>query len=464
MSFFTDVLLPPPFFVGPLGEILQRIFNEVTDDGKQLFGTGEQPDLPPPPQGAVPPSPDGQGPTQEKIDELTKAIADIHKQLEELHKAGEQATDDTGLNSNQGRTAHDQILGDGSLVTSGLTPQGLTPEADAGRLAAMQQQIDELTKNVEDRATTANGIADSLRNLGMGLPGAGMPGLGGAPSLGMPGLGGGMPGISPLGGPGLGEPPSVSSPSDDDFMEPPEVSSTADDLNPPSVDATGTSAQDGVASASPAPAASAPDTAAPSSAPSPTPATPAADAPPPAPEATSTEITLPSGQVVTAPNPQAAAAVRNALSNPAGAGDVATTAYDGTGVEIPTDGADPGRKVDPTDVKPGDVVVFDDHTAIVAGNGQLIGPDGKLQPLGVINDMAGFQGIFRPTEPDDAPPTPAAAPGTEPVSPSPVNATTVMAQPATTPPPAATESGTDQPPPADAEPGFGLPAESPHER
>jgi hypothetical protein len=105
-------------------------------------------------------------------------------------------------------------------------------------------------------------------------------------------------------------------------------------------------------------------------------------------------ITLPSGQVVTAPNPAAAKAVRNALNQPAGKGDVATLAYAGTGVTIPTDGADPGRKIHPSDLQPGDIAVFDDHTAIVAGNGQLVGPDGKLQPLGVINDTPGFKGVF----------------------------------------------------------------------
>jgi hypothetical protein len=114
-------------------------------------------------------------------------------------------------------------------------------------------------------------------------------------------------------------------------------------------------------------------------------------------------ITLPSGQVVTAPNEAAAAAVAAAIEQPAGNGDVASHAYSGTGVSIPTDGAEPGRKIDPADLAPGDIAMFADHTALVAGNGQLVGADGKLQPLGVINDATNFQGFFRPTETADTP-------------------------------------------------------------
>ncbi|EUA17326.1 hypothetical protein I552_0527 [Mycobacterium xenopi 3993] len=40
----------------------------------------------------------------------------------------------------------------------------------------------------------------------------------------------------------------------------------------------------------------------------------------------------------------------------------------------------PGRKIDPADLQPGDIAVFDDHTAIVAGNGQLIGPTANCSP------------------------------------------------------------------------------------
>ncbi|MBZ4571618.1 hypothetical protein GBQ13_00735 [Mycobacterium avium subsp. hominissuis] len=49
--------------------------------------------------------------------------------------------------------------------------------------------------------------------------------------------------------------------------------------------------------------------------------------------------------------------------------------------------------VDPASARPGDIAVFADHTAIVAGNGRLIGPSGQQHPTG-----PGVQGIFRPAQ------------------------------------------------------------------
>lgn len=444
----TDMLIPPwagGIFLGPLGHLIVEVYKHFSNSSHKLFGTGEQPNTPaaPPPDGPAPPG-GGSGPTRDEIDRLNREIAQLQQQLQQLHSAGSNATDQSGNNSDDGRRRNDQILTDERALADGLWPQGSTPEAESGRLAAMQQQIDELTRNVQDKANTANGIADGLRNLGMGLPGAGMPGLGG-PGLGGPSLGGGMPSVGPLGG-GLGAPPTVASHRNKD-MKPPTVSSTDNDpLTPPRVSTPGTPNQPGPSNTAPggAPTTSTQPAANPGP---PVPAHPGGPPPsPPAANPDSKDITLPSGQVVTAPNPAAAKAVRNALNQPAGKGDVATTAYAGTGVTIPTDGADPGRKIDPTDLQPGDIAIFDDHTAIVAGNGQLIGPDGKLQPLGVINDAPGFKGFFRPTESIDTP-TPPTAP---PPGPSPAPAGTILASPL---PP---RTGTNTKP---TPPGFNLPAQ-----
>lgn len=430
------------FAGSPIGGLLGlgSLFRELAKRGKELFGEGGHPSLPPPPKPNTPATPDGQGPAHEEIDKLNNTLAEIQRQLTEMHKASEQAAGDADLNSHQGRTTHDQILSDGAQLGTGLAPQGSTPEGESGRLTAMQQQLDELTKNVHDKANAANGIADGLRNLGMGgMPGMGMPGLGGGSGLGMPSLGGG--GVSPLGGsPFGGGAPSVSPlKGDKDLMTPPDVSAADNPLKPPSMQTPGSPPNNPPATGA-TPAAAASPTPPPGA--SPAPAAKPEQAPP-----QSNDITLPSGQVVTAPNSKAAAAVRNALAHPSGSGDVATTAYAGTGVDIPTDGADPGKKIDPADVKPGDIIVADDHTAIVAGNGQLIGPDGKLQPLGVINDMTGFKGIFRPTETDPAPTQ--LPPSTQPV-PAP---TTVLAAPSPTP--ATSKLSTS--------PGFGLPPPPAHD-
>lgn len=427
-----------PFPIGPLGDIGEWLAGQVFDVGRELFGSGEEPNLPAPPQGPTPGTPGGQGPALDRIDDLNAAIADIQQQLKDMHEAASEAAAETETNSEQGRTQHERILGEGSLLSSGLGLQGSVPEADAARLAAMQQQIDELTNNVADKATAADGIADTLRNLGSGMPGMGM---GGGPGLGLPSLGGGLPGLSsPLGtGPGL-DSPTISSP-EDGALDPPELSAPDDHaLTPPEI----APGPDTSAVASADPTTSAPPAAAgPAASEAGVPAVPEPDA---APAETSKAITLPGGQVVTAPHPAAATAVRNAVTNPTGSGDVATAAYADTDVEIPTDGADPGRKVDPADVAPGDIALFDDHTALVAGNGQLVGPDGKLQPLGIINDSPGFKGFFRPTETEDLTP---AADATDPEE----AADTTDPDPATL---AAAVPGATQPTTAGTDSGFGL--------
>ena len=319
---------------GPVGP-LRSVFSELFDVGRELFGSGDRPDLPPPPQ--PPPSPqdtDGQGPTQEQIDKINQMLAQMQKQIEEMHKAAEAAADETASNSDAGRTAHDQILSGGGDLGPGLAAQGGTPEADAGRLAALQQQLDELKQNVQEKAGNADGIADSLRNLGMGMPGMGMPALGGGPGLGMPGLGGGA-----LGAPsGLGGPSLLSSPArNNDVLKPADLSKPSDALKPAPVSApgppptvatpAGTGAAPPPAGAAPGPAAAPPPGAAPS------PAKPAPDTAANAPA--TKDVTLPSGQVVTARTPQGAAAVRQALTRTPDSGDVATAAYAGTGVELP---------------------------------------------------------------------------------------------------------------------------------
>lgn len=378
--------------------------------GHGPFGSGGRVSLPPPPRSMPVAGPHGEGPAQEEIDRINAALAEMQKQLDAAHTAGEHAAEAAGMNSDDGRLLSERILADADQLSAGLASQGATPEADAGRLAAVQQQVDELAKTVRDKADAAQGIADSLRNMGMGgLPGMGMPGMGGGPGLGMPGMG--MPaGLSPMGGPGLGAPAPVSPAGNDavsardDVLKSSPIQHPDDPVAAP-VAGTGATVPAGKASPPPAPAAATPKP---------------------------RDITLPGGQVVQARSPEGAQAVRNAIEKPTGTGDMATAAYAGTGVDIPADGADPGRKVDPTDVKPGDIAVCDDHTAIVAGNGQIIGPDGQLQPLGVVNDWQGFKGFFDPTAAADAESTaavPVAAPPPPTSTATDPNNTTVLASP-----------------------------------
>ncbi|BEL42050.1 hypothetical protein [Mycobacteroides abscessus] len=442
MSPFTllELILMP--IVGPAPLIIDK-------GAELLFGSGDHPNLPPPPKPPTPPAANGEGPTQDAINKINTTLAEMHKQIEEMHKASEQALGQTGANSAAGRALHDQIL---SGNPSGLgTPAG-TPEAEQGRISEMQRKIDELSKNVQDKAGAANSIADGLRNFGAGMMPGGMPGFGGGgmPTPALSGLGGGLGAPAPLNTTGKGKDPLK--PSDltkpDDVLKPPPLNTNATPVTPPNT-------------APPAPAAPPAGTTTP-----PTTAAPPVTGQtnkPTQPQPASKDITLPSGQVVTARNPQAADAVRQALKRTPESGDVATAAYAGTGVTIPTDGADPGRKVDPADVKPGDIAVFSDHTAIVAGNGQLIGPDGKLQPLGIINDIPGFKGFFDPTATADTqapqePPAPGATnatPANPPTGTTPIPGTALAASPAAKP------QNTDTKP---SSPGFGLPAQPSHGR
>lgn len=429
MSGLLDILIPPwadDLVVGPAWRILAAQYNAIFNAAGKLFGTGEQPQpLPPPPPPALPPSTGGTGPAQDEIDKLSEQILELQQQIATMAAAAQQAATQSGANSESGNKTTEGLLSD-RLAAEALSPQGSTPDAQAAALAAMQQQIDALTQNVQDKATNANGIADALSNLGSALPAMGMP------SMGMPG--GGFPlGLGGLGGLGAGPtvsplndtaPPSVTARTAEDTLQPPRVASTAaaeePRVTPASVEQPGALPASIPATAAPTPAKSTPVAAKPA---------PAAATPD---SAQGKDITLPSGQVVSAPNAAAAAAVRAALSQPAGNGDIATTSYAGTGVDIPTDGAEPGRKIDPADLQPGDIAVFGDHTALVAGNGQLVGSDGKLQPLGVINDSNNFHGFYRPTETTDTPAavTPPATAGVSATTPAPAGSSpTLMAAP-----------------------------------
>jgi hypothetical protein len=381
-----------------------RMAEVMQSAATRLFGTGDSPpELPPPPPPEPPPDTGGSGPAQEAIEQLSAEILRLQEQITAMQSAAADANTQSADNSQSGRATNEGLLSDQLAAAAALAPQGSTPDAQAAALAAMQKQIDALTQNVADKAANAQGIADTLRNLGAGMPGMGMP------PMGMPGMGG----VSPLGMGGMGAPPAVTpitpSPAPEVTAKPLE-----DTLKPPVVTPVSTSPPEAtpqvrtptpveplrpvepltpaavVATPPPAPSA------APASSPGPTDR---AATPPAGAAAGDKQITLPSGQVVTAPNAAAAEAVRSALSQPAGKGDVATTAYSGTGVSLPTDGEEPGRKIDPADLQPGDIAVFDDHTALVAGNGQLVDADGSLQPLGVINDNgSNFHGFYRPTE------------------------------------------------------------------
>lgn len=137
---------------------------------------------------------------------------------------------------------------------------------------------------------------------------------------------------------------------------------------------------------------------------------------PPTGSAGGVEVELPDGSVATAPNAEAAAAVRNALTQqgvPYAWGGTAPGvgldcsgltqwAYGQAGVDIPRLAQEQGvgTAVDQSDVMPGDLAVWDGHVAMVIGNGQMVeaGDPVEVSSIRTSNSGMGFHGFFRPTQ------------------------------------------------------------------
>ena len=127
------------------------------------------------------------------------------------------------------------------------------------------------------------------------------------------------------------------------------------------------------------------------------------------------DVVLPDGSVATAPNEQAAGAVRNALSQQGvpyvwggttpGQGldcsGLTQWAYRDAGVEIPRLAQEQsvGVQVARSDLLPGDLAVWDGHVAMYIGNGQLVEAGDPVAVSGLRTDNIGmsFHGFYRPT-------------------------------------------------------------------
>ncbi|MCZ0732365.1 hypothetical protein [Mycolicibacterium iranicum] len=249
----------------------------------------------------------------------------------------------------------------------------------------------------------SGGLADLLSTLGGGAPllgaGTGLP-LGGSPLGGLTGL----PGLTPQNAAaGLGNPAGRSAaPTSlraDDAVEPlsPLDEAGDDDPAPP------------ITPLNPGPQTPPPPATA-------TPAQAAAPQEPGQPGAaarTAHPVTLPDGSRVEAPNKQAAEAAQNAIDTASPGGDAAQKAYSPTGLHLPEEGKNPGVKVDPSDMQPGDVLKWQDKTMVAVAPGLVADPTqpGVTHTLeDVLTDQRGFHGVFRPT---------AAAPPTDPTAPAP---------------------------------------------
>lgn len=128
------------------------------------------------------------------------------------------------------------------------------------------------------------------------------------------------------------------------------------------------------------------------------------------------EVELPDGSTATAPNAEAAAAVRNALTQQGvpyawggttpGVGldcsGLTQWAYGQAGVDIPRLAQEQGigNQIDQNNLMPGDLAVWDGHVAMVIGNGQMVeaGDPVEISAIRTTNSGMGFHGFYRPTE------------------------------------------------------------------
>jgi cell wall-associated NlpC family hydrolase len=131
-----------------------------------------------------------------------------------------------------------------------------------------------------------------------------------------------------------------------------------------------------------------------------------------------TQIKLPGGQTVNAPNERAAIAVRAALSrlglpyvwggtDPNRGMDcsgLTQWSYGQAGIKIPRTAATQtvGQKIDISQIQPGDLVIWSGHVAMYVGNGQMVeephtGSVCHVVPLRTSNAGEPFYGVFRPS-------------------------------------------------------------------
>lgn len=105
-----------------------------------------------------------------------------------------------------------------------------------------------------------------------------------------------------------------------------------------------------------------------------------------------TEVTLPNGETVTAPNPQIASAITAAAS-----GTPVVEAYRANGMTITAAGTPVENPVDTADLETGDVGVFSDHHVIALGDSKAL-VNMAVKP---VEDVVGpgFLGWERPPEP-----------------------------------------------------------------
>lgn len=113
----------------------------------------------------------------------------------------------------------------------------------------------------------------------------------------------------------------------------------------------------------------------------------------PAPDTAELTVALPDGQTVTAPTPELAAVIRDAIG-----GTPIPDAFGDQGITIAPPGSSVADPVEPTGLVAGDIGILADRHALALGNGTAV-LDGRIQPIADVTGP-GFIGWQHPPEPD----------------------------------------------------------------
>lgn len=258
---------------------------------------------------------------------------------------------------------------------------GATEHGDDG---GGDTEKDSATETTEPAATQPAGLT-----YGTGTPGFGSTGFPGFSGGGLPGFGSGSsPGtgfMDPLTSlAGLADPERLgfnddsADSDDDDEPDPLELKDDKDGGDDADeAGSEGESAEDGTEGATQPATVGAGE--------------PVGEGEPPAPAPKSTEVSLPSGEVIEARTPVGAEALRAALN-----GAPVSEAYQKAGVTLPPAGTPVTEPIPPTKLQAGDVGMWKDHMVMSLGSGKVL-VSGQEQPLESVGSGPDFLGWFDPT-------------------------------------------------------------------
>ncbi|SKZ02738.1 Uncharacterised protein [Mycobacteroides abscessus subsp. bolletii] len=308
---------------------------------------------------------------------------EISKGVKKANKDGKDAADDAKTDKQRLEALWKEHEKNANRTVNGNSPE-FQQATDQAVRDGIRDARNLVSGAVDNNAARANGVGmpniagmNPFGGMGGGFPGMGMGGGGGFPGMG--GMGGGQPmpggqGFNPL-DPSQHQP--IANPlTDPTHSSDPSVGPAGMHGQQPGVDQNpntpGGGTEHGTGNAHTIIA---------------DPAT-----------ADSRDLVAADGTKTTAPDATAYKALAHAASHPSTPNWVEAS-YKAAGIDLPGNDAEPGKSVDINDIKPGDIVRFSDHDALVWGNGKIMNADGSLQDIGPAIEAGSLKGIYRPERP-----------------------------------------------------------------